>query len=141
MADSTATLRRFGTFSLIAGIVMMLAAAATWFMISAQLKAENIVIPDDAAMFAGKTVNGPIDAFIQANVINDHALAMTENKTYAEIDREDPLRATAMNASFLRASLFTSVVAYGVTLFAFGMGLLWTWLGVGLRKVGVVATT
>jgi hypothetical protein len=32
------------------------------------------------------------------------------------------VRATMMNASFLRASLFTSVVSFGVAAFAMGMG-------------------
>ena len=40
-----------------------------------------------------------------------------------------------MNASFLRASLFTSVVAYGVALFAAGMGLMWILMGWSLRKL------
>jgi hypothetical protein len=40
-----------------------------------------------------------------------------------------------MNASFLRASLFTSVVAYGVAAFAFGMGIVLVLLGLAVRTL------
>ncbi|MDX5399526.1 MAG: aromatic ring-opening dioxygenase LigA, partial [Actinomycetes bacterium] len=59
-------------------------------------------------------------------------LEATGGKTYAELDREDPLRDTAMNASFLRASLFTSVVAFGVALMAVGVGLALILIGMAL---------
>jgi uncharacterized membrane protein len=49
------------------------------------------------------------------------------------MDREDPLRATAANASFLQASLFTSVLAFGVAVMAFGMGFLFVLIGLGIR--------
>jgi len=68
--------------------------------------------------------SGPLEAFVQADVINTHALKATGGKTYAQLDKEDPLRATAMNGSFLRSSLFTSVIAFGVALFAIGVGVL-----------------
>ena len=40
-----------------------------------------------------------------------------------------------MNGSFLRASLFTSVVAFGVAALVMGLGLLFILIGVALRKV------
>lgn len=40
-----------------------------------------------------------------------------------------------MNASFLQASLFTSVVAFGVAAMAFGMGVLFVLIGLGIRDV------
>ena len=51
------------------------------------------------------------------------------------MDREDPLRATAATASFLQASLFTSVVAFGVAAMAVGMGVLFILIGLGIRDV------
>lgn len=48
---------------------------------------------------------------------------------------DDPLRATLMNASFLRASLFTSVVSFGVAAFAMGMGVLSILFGWALRRL------
>ncbi len=49
-----------------------------------------------------------------------------------QLDREDPLRAVAQSASFLRASLFTSVVAFGVAAFAMGIGVLSIIIGLGI---------
>ena len=40
-----------------------------------------------------------------------------------------------MTASFLRASLFTSVVAFGVAAFAFGVGLVLILIGVALLRI------
>ena len=55
-------------------------------------------------------------------MIEKHYLESTGGKTYAELDREDPLRQTAMTASFLRASRFTSVVSFGVAAMALRLG-------------------
>ncbi len=108
----------------IAGVIMMVAGAGTWVTVSNQLAAERITVTDDAPCQAGQDVNGPLEAFCMAAIIKTHTDESTGGKTYAELDREDPLRAVAMNSSFLRASLFTSVVAFGVAAFAFGVGLL-----------------
>jgi len=135
---STETLkpvRTVGLLTIIAGIVLMLGGATTWFVVTDQLKAANITVAEDADWFAGKTVNGPLDALSQAAIIDKHALEAAGGKTYAELDREDPVRATAMNAAFLRSSLFTSVVAYGVAAFAAGMGLMLALIGWALRRL------
>ena len=59
-----------------------------------------------------------------------------EGSTYAQLDREDPLRETAMTASFLCASLFTSVVAFGVAAMAAGVGVMLVLLGAGAQFPG-----
>src|SRR5215211_2217834 len=66
-----------------------------------------------ASCLAGDEVKGPFSAYCQAKVIDKHSLNATGGKHYAELGQDDPLRQTAMTASFLQASLFTSVVAYG----------------------------
>ncbi len=135
---STETLkpvRTVGLLTIIAGIVLMLGGATTWFVVTDQLKAANITVAEDASSFAGKRVAGPLTALSQAAIIDKHALAAAGGKTYAELDREDPVRATAMNAAFLRSSLFTSVVAYGVAAFAAGMGLMLALIGWALRRL------
>ena len=116
----------------IAGAVLLLGGAGTWYTVSDQLAAEQITVTDDATCQAGQAVNGPFEAYCMADIINTHALESTGGKTYAELDREDPLRAVAQSASFLRASLFTSVVAFGVAAFAMGMGLLSILIGLGI---------
>lgn len=118
---------------LIAGAVVIIAGIITWAVITSSLAEQRITVPDDAACAAGASVEGPISAYCMADIIDHHALAATGGKTYAELEQDDPLRATAMNASFLRASLFTSVVAYGVAAFAIGMGIVLILLGIALR--------
>ena len=43
------------------------------------------------------------------------------------------MRATVMNGSFLRASLFTSVVSFGIAAMAMGLGLVFMLIGFALR--------
>lgn len=128
--------RALGLVSIIIGAVMIVAGAVTWGMVSTKLAAENITVSADAPMLAGAKVTGPIEAFVQADVINHHALTATGGKTYAELGKDDPLRATAMNGSFLRSSLFTSVIAFGVALFAAGVGVLAIVIGWALNLLG-----
>jgi ABC-type Fe3+ transport system permease subunit len=78
-------------------------------------------------------VNGPISAFCQADIIDQHTLDITGGKTYAELDREDPLRETAMQSAFLQASLFTSVVAFGVAAMAVVVGIVLALIGFAIR--------
>jgi len=134
-ATSTKPVRLIGILAIIAGALLVVAGAATWLTVRNQLVAENIVIPDDAMAFQGNVVDGPLDAYVQADIINHHALDSSDGKTYAELDREDPVRATVMNASFLRTSLFSSVIAFGVAVFAAGMGVLWVLMGWALLRL------
>lgn len=124
-----------GILGIIGGILLILVGVIAWIGVTNQLTAENITIPDDAAAFAGQQVTGPFTAYVQADVINQHALAASDGRTYAELDQDDPVRATVMQASFLRASLFTSVVAYGVALFAAGVGVLSILFGWALHRL------
>jgi hypothetical protein len=80
-------------------------------------------------------VDGPLTAYAQADVINEHALEESDGLTYAQLDQDDPRRETVMTASFLRASLFTSVVSFGVAAFAFGLGVLLLLIGWALLRI------
>src|SRR4051795_10616701 len=64
-------------------------------------------------------------------VIKTHALEAGNGQTYAELPQDDPARQTVMTASFLRASLFTSVVAFGVAALVVGLGVLFVLVGLG----------
>ena len=90
---------------------------------------------DDASCLAGDDVDGPFSAYCQAMVIDKHALEATGGLRYAELGRDDPKRETAMTASFLQASLFTSVVAFGVAAMAIAIGVLFILIGLGMRDV------
>ena len=123
------TARTLGTIVAIVGIVMVIAGGVTYYMVHNELKAANITVAEDAAFLAGDEVDGPFSAYAQAQIIDKHALEATGGKTYAQLDRDDPLRQTAMSASFLRASLFTSVVAFGVAAMAIVLGLMQVLIG------------
>ena len=120
---------------LVFGGLFAVAGTGTWILVSSNLRAEQITVSDDAAAFGGQLVDTPWEAWAQADIINTHALAASEGKTYAELDKEDPVRATVMNGSFLRASLFTSVVAFGVALLVFGLGVVFIVTGEALRRI------
>ena len=113
---------------------MIVAGLGTFLMVSSELSAQKITTPDDACL-PGRQVRGPFTAFCQAEIIDKHARESTGGLTYAELDRDDPLRDVAMNASFLRASLYTSIVAYGVAAMAIAMGILFILIGLGMRDV------
>jgi hypothetical protein len=122
--------------SIVLGIVLILGGVSTWIVVSTTLGAQNITVSDDANCLDGDDVNGPLSAYCEAQIIGEHALDATGGLTYAELDRDDPLRNVAMNASFLRASLFTSVVAFGVAGMAILMGIVFLLIGLGMRDVG-----
>lgn len=128
-------IRRLASYgSIVLGVLLILGGIATWVIVSSTLAEQNIVTPDDACL-PGREVAGPFTAYCQADVIQKHTLEATGGLTYAELDRDDPLRETAMNSSFLQASLFTSVLAFGVAAMAFGMGVLFVLIGLGIRDV------
>ncbi|BDZ64033.1 aromatic ring-opening dioxygenase LigA [Agromyces mangrovi Wang et al. 2018] len=123
------TARVLSIIAIAIGAVFVTAGAVAWSAVSTQLADEQIVVAEDAAFLGGEPVAGPLTAYAQADIINHHALEASGGLTYAELDRDDPVRATMMNASFLRASLFTSVVSFGVALFAVGTGVVTILLG------------
>lgn len=124
--------------SIVLGILMILGGATTWIVVGNTLDDQQIVTSEDACL-AGQRVNGPFTAYCEAKVIEKHTLDATGGLYYAEMDREDPLRQTAATSSFLQASLFTSVLAFGVAAMAVGMGLIFVLIGLGMRDVGQLA--
>lgn len=126
----------------VVGALMMLGGVVAWFAVSSNLRVEEMTVPGDAASNAGKTVSGPMTAWSMQETIHKHAMSATDGRTYAQLgddvnaakeefgdDSEEAaaaqgLRNTAMNASFLRGSLFTSILAFGVAALATGTGLI-----------------
>ena len=132
-------LRVLSLLVIIAGVILIAAGAVTWFVVADQLSNEHIVVSDDASHFAGSDVQDPFTAYAQADTIRKHALEASNGKTHAQLAQDDPVRQTVMTASFLRASLFTSVVSFGVAAFAFVMGVLMVIVGYVLRRLsGIV---
>lgn len=128
-------IRRLASAGAIAlGILLILGGLTTWLVVRGELADQNIVVPEDGCL-AGRQVKGPLSAYCQAEIIETHALEATDGLTYAELPREDPRREMAVQASFLRASLFTSIVAFGVALMAVAIGVLFVLIGLGMRDV------
>jgi len=129
------TARWISIVVMVVGALMVLAGAVTYGTVSSKLADEQITVAEDAGCLAGQPVSGPFAAFCQADIIAQHALEATGGKTYAQLDREDPLRDVAMNGSFLRASLFTSVLSFGVAAMAIGIGIVFVLIGVALHNL------
>jgi hypothetical protein len=123
-----------GLSAVILGSVFIIAGGFTYNMVHNKLADERITVSEDSPRFSGLAVSGPFTAFQEAQMIQTHALDATNGKTYAELDREDPLRTVAMNGSFLRASLFTSVVSFGVAALAAGVGVMFVLVGLAIRN-------
>lgn len=120
--------------SIVLGVILVAGGIGTWVMVSNTLSDQRIVTPEDACL-PGRTVAGPFTAYCQAQIIQEHTLTSTDGLTYAELDREDPRRDVAMNSSFLQASLFTSIVAFGIAAMGMGLGVLFVLIGLGMRDV------
>jgi hypothetical protein len=127
--------RLLGILVIVAGVILIGAGVFTWFVVQEQLSDEQITVSEDAARFGGEPVDGPLTAYAEADAIEKHALEASGGQTYAQLDREDPVRETVMQASFLRASLFTSVVSFGVAVMAMGLGVLSILIGVAFILV------
>ena len=118
---------------------MIIGGATTWFVVSDTLGDQQIITADDACQ-PGNLVDGPFTAYCQADIINQHTMESTGGLTYAQLDREDPLRDLAMRSAFLQSSLFTSVVAFGVAAMAAGMGVVFVLIGLAMRDVAEVVS-
>ncbi|GAB2452700.1 aromatic ring-opening dioxygenase LigA [Xylanimonas ulmi] len=135
----TRSVRGIGLVAVVAGVVMIVAGILVWALVASQLADEKITVSGDASfmggIFQGDRVVGPLSAFAQADVINHHALNATDGQTYAELGSDDPRREVVMTASFLRASLFTSVVSFGICALVIALGVLFLLVGLALRRL------
>ncbi len=129
--------RGIGLVTIILGVFFLVAGVATYAEVSRELGQQKITVSSDAAMFAGQQVTQPWQAWAEANTIQKHANEISGGKTYAELPQNDPNRQTVMTASFLQASLFTSVVAFGVGALAAAVVVVFILIGVALRGLAV----
>ena len=140
-----------GLVSFIAGVVMLDSGALAWGINTTQLASENKTVAADAPAFAGSKVTGPLTAFYQAEAVKQHTRAASNGLTYAELgakvqeakdagdtataEKLQQTRAMVETGNFVRASLFTSVMAFGVSALVMGAGLLFSFLGWGLYRL------
>ena len=143
-----------GLLSFVAGVLMLVCGAFAWGATSTQLASENITVANDAPAFAGSKVVGPLTAFYQAEVVKQHIRAASDGLTYAELvakvqeakdagdtataEQLQTTRTMVETGNFVRASLLTSVMAFGVSALVMGAGLLFSCLGWGLYRLSAV---
>ncbi|HMK11747.1 MAG TPA: hypothetical protein VK461_09210 [Acidimicrobiales bacterium] len=127
--------RIVGIISIVAGAILIVLGGITYYVVHRELTDQHITVSDDAKNFGGDDVAGPFTAYAQAMAIKQHALNIGGGKTYAELPQDDPNRQTVLTASFLQASLFTSVVAFGVAALVMGLGVLFILVGLGFIGV------
>jgi hypothetical protein len=124
-----------GILLIVSGVVMIVVGGVTYYLVHDQLSDEKITVSDDAANFAGEPVEGPFTAYAEANVIKEHASEIADGLTYAQLEQDDPRRDSVMTSSFLRASLFTSVVAFGVAFLVGVLGVLFILVGLAIMAI------
>jgi hypothetical protein len=115
--------------SIVVGVLAIVIGVAVYLMVHFELADQKITVSEDAPFLAGDEVDGPFSAYAEAMAINEHALNAGDGRTYAEIPSDDPARQTVMTADFLQASLFTSVVAFGVAALVTALGVVMVLFG------------
>ncbi|WP_460775093.1 aromatic ring-opening dioxygenase LigA [Microbacterium sp. GXF7504] len=147
-SQSASALVTVGRLTTAAGTLLLAGGAAAWAVVTQQLGAEKISVPDDADVLPGKPVQGPVTAYAEALVIKRNAERGSAGKTFADIseelktvekgsDEERKLRgqsAALSTAASLRTSLMTSVLAYGVSALVAGLGAFFLVTGRVLRR-------
>jgi hypothetical protein len=124
-----------GTISIVVGALAVVVGIATYFLVHNELADQKITVSSDADFLAGDEVDGPFSAYAEAMAINEHALEAGGGQTYAELAQDDPKRETVMTADFLQASLFTSVVAFGLAALVVALGVMFVLVGIALREL------
>jgi hypothetical protein len=128
--------------------------------VRSELIAQRITTPEDASI-PNARVDSAGTAKSMADIIGKHADESTDGKTYAELGRflakdggdtndaaaaaksadgkpiANPVRNTAFQASALRTSLYTSVMAFNVAQLVVGLGAMMAALGIAVGGVGV----
>ncbi|WP_449281351.1 hypothetical protein [Leucobacter sp.] len=147
---SASSLRRAGGLAVAAGALLAVAGAGAWCAVTKQLRDEKITVPGNAPVLAGKPVQGPATAYVEALVIKGNAERGAGGRTFADISdalrgvdsgsdeaRELRNQSSALStAAALRTSLMTSVLAYGVSALAAGLGIFLAAAGSQLRRAG-----
>ena len=141
-------LHRVGRLAIAAGTVFAAAGGAAWFAVTKELRDERITVPGNAPVLAGKLVQDPATAYVQALVIKRNAERSAGGRTFADIsaelqsidgssDKARELRnqsAALSTAASLRTALMTSVLAYGVSTLVAGLGALFLLVGSLMRR-------
>ena len=75
------SVRLLAILTIAAGVVTLIGGAATCFTVRSQRADERITVSEDAQWFAGDRIDGPLTAYAEAQVIEEHALEASGGKT------------------------------------------------------------
>jgi hypothetical protein len=126
----------FGLALFVAGLFMVAQGMAARGDVRDTLAEERIVTAQDADIPLAP-VTGPDEARAQADVIQKHIMQQTGGRTFAELERNDPLRATYLQSVTLRTALMQSYMAFKVADLVMGMGALVAVLGLSQAVLGL----
>jgi hypothetical protein len=150
----------FGLVFAAAGAYTLIRGFDARSQVREELVAQNITTPEDASI-PSVQVRDAKTATSMAEIIDVHAREATGGKTYSELGRflapdgsdtsdpelalkdekgqpvPNPLRNVAFQASTLRTSLYTSVLAFNVADLVIGLGLMIVVLGIAIGGVGI----
>ena len=118
----------FGLVLVASGAFMVREARIAHNDVRDALAAERIITPEDAEIPLAP-VDTAAEAKAQADVVQKHILTQTEGKTYSELARDDPRRATYLQAVTLRTALMESYLAFKVADLVQGIGVIVVLLG------------
>ena len=134
----------------VAGAVLLVEGNNTRTELVETLAAENITGADPQILLTYEGARAPegvevpeavidtgIEAYYQAQVIKTHTLGITEGKTYSEMDRQDPGRATYITSLTLQNSLNMAHMGIEITRLIIGLGVAFLGLGAGLMVFGL----
>lgn len=156
------TLMLLGVVFVAAGIYTVNRGFDARDQVREELADQSITTPEDASI-PNARVRDRDTAESMADIIDVHALESTGGLTYAELGRfaaangdpagtdspdealmgengepvANPLRNTAFQASALRTSLYTSVMAFNLTDLVVGVGVMLMALGLAVGGIGV----
>jgi hypothetical protein len=125
----------FGVVLIGSGAFMVNEGRAAHDDVRIALSDERIITSEDAEIPLAE-VDSAAEAKAQADIIRVHALEQTGGKTYAELDRTDPARATYLNSVTLRTALMESYMAFKVADLVMGVGVIVALLGASHVMLG-----
>jgi hypothetical protein len=137
----------------IAGAILLIEGNQTRTNLIETLASENITGADPQILLTYEGARAPegvtvpeakidtgVEAYYQAQVIQTHTMNITDGKTYAEMDRDDPGRGTYITSLTLQNSLNMAYMGIEITRLIIGLGVAFLGLGAGMAVFGLPIT-
>ncbi len=139
-----------GAAFVVGGLVVLFLGWHAYGTVHQSLVDERLEVADPAILLTYEDARAPegvevptvlidteAEAEAQARVIRTHTMGITGGKTYAEMDREDPARATYITSLTLQTSLYLAEISLELSQFVIGVGVAFTGLGAGILVLGL----